>query len=84
MQGSGEKSIGGFRFLGLQYTALMATVTGLSVLIPYVGATVVATLVAAVAYVGVFTLFGVAGLSAAAFVLLQRPALAAAAEHASP
>ena len=29
-------------------------------------------------------LFGVAGLSAAAFVLLQRPALAAAAEHASP
>jgi putative permease len=39
-----------FRFLGLQYAVLLATVTGLSVLIPYVGATVVTIPVALVAY----------------------------------
>lgn len=39
-----------FRFLGLQYAVLLAAVTGLSVVIPYVGATVVALPVALVAF----------------------------------
>jgi putative permease len=39
-----------FRFLGLQYAVLLAAVTGLSVVIPYVGATVVTLPVALVAY----------------------------------
>ncbi len=39
-----------FRLLGLQYAVLLATITGLSVLIPYVGATVVTIPVALVAY----------------------------------
>jgi len=39
-----------FRMLGLQYAVLLAAVTGVSVLIPYVGATVVALPVALVAY----------------------------------
>jgi putative permease len=39
-----------FRLLGLQYAVLLAAVTGVSVLIPYVGATVVALPVALVAY----------------------------------
>ena len=39
-----------FRVLGLQYAVLLAAVTGVSVLIPYVGATVVALPVALVAY----------------------------------
>jgi len=39
-----------FRILGLQYAVLLATITGLSVLIPYVGATVVTIPVALVAY----------------------------------
>lgn len=39
-----------FRFLGLQYAVLLAAVTGISVLIPYVGATVVTLPVALVAY----------------------------------
>jgi putative permease len=39
-----------FRFFGLQYALLLAVVTGVSVLIPYVGATVVALPVALVAY----------------------------------
>lgn len=39
-----------FRFLGLQYAVLLAAVTGISVVIPYVGATVVALPVALVAY----------------------------------
>ena len=39
-----------FRFFGLQYAVLLAAVTGISVLIPYVGATVVALPVALVAY----------------------------------
>ena len=39
-----------FRFLGLQYAVLLAAITGLSVVIPYVGATVVTLPVALVAY----------------------------------
>jgi putative permease len=39
-----------FRFIGLQYTVLLAALTGVSVLIPYVGATVVTIPVALVAY----------------------------------
>lgn len=39
-----------FRFLGLQYAVLLAALTGLSVVIPYVGATVVTLPVALVAY----------------------------------
>jgi putative permease len=39
-----------FRFLGLQYAVLLAALTGVSVLIPYVGATVVTVPVALVAY----------------------------------
>lgn len=39
-----------FRFLGLQYAVLLAAITGLSVLIPYVGAMVVTLPVALVAY----------------------------------
>ncbi len=39
-----------FRFLGLQYAVLLAALTGVSVLIPYVGATVVTLPVALVAY----------------------------------
>jgi putative permease len=39
-----------FRFLGLQYAVLLAAITGISVLIPYVGATVVALPVALVAF----------------------------------
>jgi putative permease len=39
-----------FRLLGLQYAVLLAAVTGVSVLIPYVGATVVTLPVALVAY----------------------------------
>jgi putative permease len=39
-----------FRFLGLQYAVLLAAITGISVVIPYVGATVVALPVALVAY----------------------------------
>jgi putative permease len=39
-----------FRFLGLQYAVLLAVLTGVSVLIPYVGATVVTVPVALVAY----------------------------------
>ena len=39
-----------FRFLGLQYAVLLAALTGISVLIPYVGATVVTLPVALVAY----------------------------------
>jgi putative permease len=39
-----------FRYLGLQYAALLATLTGVSVLIPYVGATVVTLPVGLVAY----------------------------------
>jgi putative permease len=39
-----------FRLLGLQYALLLAAITGVSVLIPYVGATVVALPVALVAY----------------------------------
>ena len=39
-----------FRFLGLQYAVLLAAITGVSVLIPYVGAIVVTVPVALVAY----------------------------------
>jgi putative permease len=39
-----------FRFLGLQYAVLLAALTGISVLIPYVGAIVVTVPVALVAY----------------------------------
>jgi putative permease len=39
-----------FRFLGLQYAVLLAALTGVSVLIPYVGAIVVTVPVALVAY----------------------------------
>lgn len=39
-----------FRYLNLQYATLLATLTGLSVLVPYVGATVVTLPVALVAY----------------------------------
>jgi putative permease len=39
-----------FRFFGLQYAVLLAALTGISVLIPYVGATVVTLPVALVAY----------------------------------
>ena len=39
-----------FRYLGLQYAVLLATLTGVSVLIPYVGATVVTLPVGLVAY----------------------------------
>jgi putative permease len=39
-----------FRYLGLQYAVLLAAITGLSVVIPYVGATVVTLPVALVAY----------------------------------
>jgi putative permease len=39
-----------FRFLGLQYAVLLAALTGVSVVIPYVGATVVTLPVALVAY----------------------------------
>ena len=39
-----------FRFLGLQYAVLLAVITGVSVLIPYVGAIVVTVPVALVAY----------------------------------
>lgn len=39
-----------FRFLGLQYAVLLAAATGLSVVIPYIGATVVTLPVALVAY----------------------------------
>jgi putative permease len=39
-----------FRFLGLQYAVLLAAITGISVVIPYVGATVVALPVALVAF----------------------------------
>jgi len=39
-----------FRFLDLQYAVLLAAITGISVLIPYVGATVVTLPVALVAY----------------------------------
>lgn len=39
-----------FTFLGLQYAVLLGTLTGLSVLIPYIGATVVTFPVAAVAF----------------------------------
>jgi len=39
-----------FSFLGLQYTVLLAALTGISVLIPYIGATVVTLPVALVAY----------------------------------
>jgi putative permease len=39
-----------FRYLGLQYAVLLAALTGVSVLIPYVGATVVTLPVALVAY----------------------------------
>lgn len=39
-----------FSFLGLEYTLLLAALTGVSVLIPYVGATVVTLPVALVAY----------------------------------
>lgn len=39
-----------FQYLGLQYALLLATVTGVSVLIPYVGATVVTLPVGLVAY----------------------------------
>jgi putative permease len=39
-----------FRFLGLQYAVLLAALTGLSVVIPYVGATMVTLPVALVAY----------------------------------
>lgn len=39
-----------FRFLGLQFAVLLAALTGVSVLIPYVGATVVTLPVALVAY----------------------------------
>lgn len=39
-----------FRFLGLPYALLLAALTGVSVLIPYVGATVVTVPVALVAY----------------------------------
>ncbi len=40
----------GFIFLGLQYAALLAVLVGLSVLVPFVGATVVTLPVAAVAF----------------------------------
>ena len=39
-----------FRLLGLQYAMLLAVFTGLSVLIPYVGATVMTIPVALIAY----------------------------------
>lgn len=39
-----------FRFLGMQYAVLLAALTGISVLIPYVGAIVVTVPVALVAY----------------------------------
>lgn len=39
-----------FRYLGLQYAVLLAVLTGISVVIPYVGATVVTIPVALVAY----------------------------------
>jgi putative permease len=39
-----------FTFLGLQYSVLLATLVGLSVIIPYIGATVVTIPVALVAY----------------------------------
>ncbi|MGG7055938.1 AI-2E family transporter [Nitrosomonas sp. ANs5] len=39
-----------FRYLNLQYATLLATLTGVSVLVPYVGATVVTLPVALVAY----------------------------------
>lgn len=40
-----------FLFIGLQYTVLLAVLTGLSVIVPYFGAAVVTIPVAAVAYV---------------------------------
>jgi putative permease len=40
-----------FRLLGMNYAALLGTATGLSVLVPYVGATVVTIPIAIVAYV---------------------------------
>jgi putative permease len=39
-----------FKLMGLQYSALLATLVGLSVIIPYIGATVVTLPVALVAY----------------------------------
>lgn len=39
-----------FKFLGLQYSALLATLVGISVLIPYIGAAVVTIPIAFVAY----------------------------------
>ena len=39
-----------FSFMGLQYSVLLATLVGLSVIIPYIGATVVTIPVALIAY----------------------------------
>lgn len=46
----GAVSYATFSFMGLQYSVLLATLVGLSVIIPYIGATVVTIPVALIAY----------------------------------